>query len=140
MESYSALKERQQREVDAFPFGAAFSAEQFEEMRKKLPLDEGDKYYSLGAGVFVRGKDIPAMEEMFKRHKKEKLELRKDSKKLYDGFVRELYNHEYIYSEDDATVLGIFGYTVDDLETDKELARIYAKAVNDYEKKVIKNI
>ena len=65
MESYSELKQRQQKEVDAFPFGAAFSKEQFEEMQKKLPLDEGDKYYSLGAGVFVRGKDIPAMEEMF---------------------------------------------------------------------------
>ena len=132
METYNELKQRQQKEVDAFPFGVAFSKEQFEEMQKKLPLDEGDKYYSLGAGVFVRRKDIPAMEEMFKRHKKEKLELRKNSKTLYDGFIRELFNHEYIYAEDDVTVLGVFGYTVDDLEKDKELGRIYAKAVKDY--------
>jgi len=140
MESYREMKERQQREVNNFPFGAAFSTAQFEEMKQKLPLDEDDKYYSLGAGVFVRGKDIPAMEEMFKRHKKEKLELRKDSKKLYDGFIRELYNHEYIYSEDDTTVLGTLGYTVADLKTDKELARIYAKAVKDYEKEALKNV
>ena len=132
METYNELKERQQKEVDAFPFGAAFSKEQFDEMRKKLPLDEGDKYYSLGAGVFVRGKDIPAMKEMFERHKKEKLELRKNSKALHDAFIRELFNHEYIYAEDDITVLGVFGYTLDDLEKDKELGRIYAKAVKDY--------
>lgn len=132
METYNELKDRQQKEVDAFPFGAAFSKEQFDEMRKKLPLEEGDKYYSLGAGVFVRGKDIPAMKEMFARHKKEKLELRKNTKTLYDGFIRELFNHEYIYAEDDVTVLGVFGYTLDDLEKDKELGRIYAKAVKDY--------
>lgn len=70
MKTYNELKERQQKEVDTFPFGAAFNKEQFEEMQKKLPLDEGDKYYSLGAGMFVRGKDIPAMKEMFARHKK----------------------------------------------------------------------
>lgn len=132
MDTYNELKERQQKEVDAFPFGAAFSKEQFDEMRKKLPLDEGDKYYSLGAGVFVRGKDIPAMKEMFARHKKEKLELRKNTKTLHDAFIRELFNHEYIYAEDDITVLGVFGYTLDDLEKDKELGRIYAKAVKDY--------
>ena len=140
MESYAELKERQQKEVDAFPFGAAFSNEQFDEMQKKIPLDDGDKYYSLGAGVFVRGKDIPAMEEMFKRHKKEKQNLRKDSKALHDGFIRELYNHEYIYAADDATVLGIFGYTETDLENDKELARIYVQAVKDYEKEAVKHL
>ena len=132
METYNELKERQQKEVDAFPFGVAFDKNQFDEMRKKLPLDEGDKYYSLGAGVFVRGRDIPAMKEMFARHKKEKLELRKNTKTLYDGFVRELFNHEYMYREDDITVLGVLGYTLDDLEKDKELGRIYKKAVKDY--------
>ncbi len=138
MESYKEMRERQQQEVNAFPFGFAFSNEQFEEMMKKIPLDDGDKYYSIGAGGYVRGKDIPAMEEMFKRHKAEKQALKKSNKKMYDGFIYELYNHEYIYSEDDATVLGIFGYTVDDLETDKELARIYGKAVSDYMKKAVK--
>ena len=134
MESYKEMRERQQQEVNAFPFGFAFSDEQFDEMVKKIPLDDGDKYYSIGAGGYVRGKDIPAMEEMFKRHKQEKLSLRKSVKKLHDGFVSELWNHEYVYSNDDETVLSIFGYTIDDLEKDAELSRIYAKAVKDYMK------
>ena len=109
METYKQMKERQQKEVDAFPFGAAFSKEQFEEMRQKLPLADGDKYVSLGAGVFVRKQDLPAMEAMFKRHKQEVCEFRKNRKNLVAAFVREMHNHEYIYAEDDATILAFEG-------------------------------
>lgn len=137
MITYNELKLKQQNEINAFPFGFAFSNRDFEDMKQKLPLDEGDKYYSLGAGTFVRGNDIPAMKEMFARHKREVQELNKNKTELYNGFIKELYNHEYIYCEDDETILRCFGYTTKDLETDKQLYKIYTKAVNDYEKRVI---
>ena len=132
METYKQLKERQQKEVNEFPFGAAFSKEQFEEMRQKLPLADGDKYVSLGAGMFVRKQDLPAMEAMFKRHKKEICDFRKNSKNLVSAFVREMHNHEYIYAEDDATILSLFGYTLDDLDGKSDISKTYAKAIKQY--------
>ena len=132
METYQQLKNRHQAEVDAFPFGAAFNRNQFEDMRKKIPLSDGDKYYSLGAGVYVRGKDIPAMEEMFKRHKQEKLEFNKNRKSLQQAIVQELFNYEYCYSENDESVLAAVGYSMDDFNSDKALQEIYRKAVHKY--------
>lgn len=132
METYQQLKNRHQAEVDAFPFGAAFNRNQFEDMRKKIPLSDGDKYYSLGAGVYVRGKDIPAMEEMFKRHKQEKLEFNKNRKSLQQAIVQELFNYEYCYSENDEPVLAAVGYSMNDFNSDKELQEIYRKAVHKY--------
>ena len=48
--SYMELKHRQQREVDAFPIGFAFSKEQFDEQMIKLGLKptDTDKIYSIG--------------------------------------------------------------------------------------------
>ena len=40
MESYKEMKERHQAEVNAFPFGFAFSGEQFREMMEKQPEDQ----------------------------------------------------------------------------------------------------
>ena len=59
MNAYVTMKQKHQAEVDAFPFGAAFSNKQFEEMMLKfgLTVDDTDKICSLGAGVFIRKTD-----------------------------------------------------------------------------------
>ena len=130
--TYQELKERQQKEVNAFPFGFAFSAEQFAEMRKTLPLDEGDKYYSIGAGGFVRGKDIPAMREMFARHDKEMKELRKSEKELENAFIREMGNHEYCITGDFEEIFRAVG--IDPKEATKNDVKIFNRAAKKYAK------
>ena len=46
---YLELKQRQQKEVNDFPFGFAFSNQQFKEMMEKFGLKETDtdKIYSI---------------------------------------------------------------------------------------------
>ena len=72
METYRELKRRHQKEVDNFPLGTAFSDERFEEMMKNwgLTVNDCDKIYRIGSGMFVRKSDYKAMHEMFDRHKK----------------------------------------------------------------------
>ncbi len=45
MNTYKALTDRQSKEMNAFPLGAAFSNKQFEEMMQKwgLTVDDTDK-------------------------------------------------------------------------------------------------
>lgn len=69
---YLKLKNKQQKEIDNFPFGFAFSDEQFKEMMNKWGLTENDtdKIYSLGHGSYIRKADAKAMEYMFNNHSK----------------------------------------------------------------------
>ena len=70
---YLKLKEKHQKEVNDFPFGFAFSNEQFKDMMKKFGLKEKDtdKIYSIGAGGYIKKTDAEAMHNMFKRHREE---------------------------------------------------------------------
>ena len=56
MESYKEMKERHQAEVNAFPFGFAFSGEQFREMMEGWGLkeDDTDMIYRIPGGGFVQ--------------------------------------------------------------------------------------
>ena len=84
---YLELKQRQQKEVNDFPFGFAFSNQQFKEMMEKFGLKETDtdKIYSIGAGGYIRKSDSNAFDEMFKRHRKE-IEDEIERKELYKTF------------------------------------------------------
>lgn len=132
MNNYQELKKKQQAEIDEFPFGAAFNKEQFEEMRQKLPLREGEKYVSLGAGVFVRKNDIPAMEEMFARHKKERSDLIKQNKQAkknaFDMFVTEMLNHECGYTGRYNEALEALNITQQDFIDNPILKKAYKEA------------
>lgn len=135
--TYQELKAKQQKEVNEFPFGFAFNREQFAEMMTKWGLTENDtdKIYSIGAGGYIRKTDSDALDKMFERHKQEIAEFKKNQKELYQGFISELFNHEYIYAPNDDAVLRCFGYTEADLEKDKELKTLYYKAVREYTRK-----
>ena len=60
MNTYEEMKNRQQKEFDAFPMGAAFSNKQFEEMMQKwgLTINDTDKICSIGGGCYIRKTDI----------------------------------------------------------------------------------
>ena len=74
MESYREMRERQQKEFNAFPLAFAFNEDQFEQGMNRLGLDvsETDKIYSIGAGGFMRKSDSEAFHEMFDRFDKER--------------------------------------------------------------------
>lgn len=101
MNAYKLLKDRQQKEMNAFPLGAPFSNSQFEEMMQKwgLTVNDTDKICSIGGGCYLRKTDCTAFTDMIKRFEREKAEaIEKDSSGdgfIYDMFLYELTNHEY---------------------------------------------
>ena len=98
---YQILKDRQQKEFNAFPMGAAFSQQQFAEMMEKwglLPTDT-DKIVHIGGGCYIRKTDREAFRALVERLEKEKADaLAADTTGegiIKDMFLYELANHEY---------------------------------------------
>ena len=71
---YIELKNRQQKEMNAFPLGSCFCKEQFADMMQKwgLSVNDTDKIYSIGFGCYVRKSDHIAFHEMLDRHERER--------------------------------------------------------------------
>lgn len=127
MNQYSALRARQQKEIDEFPFMFAFNNKQFDEGMARLGLKptDTDKIYSIGAGGFIRKSDAPAMHEMLKRHAAE-MQAAIDADETGEGFVLDMFvyeldNHEYSYTWDLEPTLDALGLTVDQVNKDKKL-------------------
>ena len=99
--TYSELKERQQQEINAFPFIWAFNESQLADGMRRLGLDpekDKDKLCSIGGGGIIRKTDADAMRAMFDRHRRELQEAIAADKTgdgfIYDMFSTELANHE----------------------------------------------
>ena len=135
---YLKLKQKQQKEVNDFPFGFAFSNQQFKDMMKEFGLKEKDtdKIYSLGAGSYIRKSDSEAMEQMFARHRKEiEDEIEKDldgTGFIYEMFRYELSNHEYCITYDIEPTLDALGLTLDEINKNQNLVKGLKKALDEY--------
>ena len=141
MNAYQQLKNRQQREFNAFPLGAAFSKEQFAEMMQKWGLTENDtdKIISIGYGCFIRKSDRERFDEMNARLNKE-MQDAIAADKTGDGFIcdmfyYELANHEYCITYDYEEAFDALGVTETQVNADKRLLRGLEKA----RKKYLKN-
>ena len=136
--TYNELKEKQQQEVNEFPFGFAFSNEQFKDMMKKFGLKEKDtdKIYSIGAGGYIRKTDSEAMHNMFKRHREEiENEIKNDKDGtgfIYEMFRYELSNHEYCVTYDIEPTLDALGLTLDEINKHQNLVMGLKKALDEY--------
>lgn len=133
-ESNAAMKKAHQEEVNNFPFGFAFGKKQFSEMMQKWELDpESDldlaKIVFVGAGCYVRKSDIPAMEEMFGRQKREKQEFRKRGKELFEMFRDALCDHEYIVTGDAMEAIRSLDISVEELNGSEQMRKALAKAI-----------
>ena len=137
MNPYLELKQKHQKEVDAFPLGFAFSESQFNEMMAKwnLTLDDTDKIYSIGGGGYVRKCDADAMHEMFERHEKEREEAIRENKDdyLYHMFNYELGNHEYTYTYNLTDTLDAVGLTMEDINADARMVDALDRAIKHQE-------
>jgi len=135
---YLKLKEKHQKEVNDFPFGFAFSNEQFKDMMKKFGLKEKDtdKIYSIGAGGYIRKTDSEAMHNMFKRHREEiENEIKNDKDGtgfIYEMFRYELSNHEYCVTYDIEPTLDALGLTLDEINKHQNLVMGLKKALDEY--------
>lgn len=134
MESYIEMKERQQKEMDAFPLGAAFTDDSFRQMMEEWGLNpetDKDKILHVGAGCFIRKTDKDAFDALFSRFDKEKEEGFKDDGFLYGAFRFELDNNECFYTFDPVPAFHSLGFLTSDIETDERLNRIYKNAWKD---------
>ena len=98
-ETYGQMKSRHQAETNAIPMAFAFGQKQFDEMMQKWGLDSEkdlDKIYAIGGGGFIQKKDSKIMHDTFERHEKERTGMKSDFAYLYDGFLYQIGNHEYL--------------------------------------------
>ena len=135
---YQILKDRQQKEFNAFPMGAAFSQQQFTEMMAKwdlLPTDT-DEILHIGGGCYIRKTDREAFHKLVDRLDREKQEaIAADTTGdgiIKDMFLYELANHEYCITYDLEDTLNAVGLTVDEINADKRLLRGLEKALTQY--------
>ena len=145
MNKYQEMKERHQKEVNEFPMAFAFNKEQFDEGMRKLGLDpsETDKVCRLPAGGFCRLDDVDRLRGMFKRHR---LELQRAIAKdntgegfIYDMFLTELNNHEYIVTYDYTDALNALGLTEEMVFSNKKLCHglnMAIKIIKGYEEDI----
>lgn len=139
MNDYRTMRDKQQKEFDAFPIGAAFNNEQFSEMMARWGLNAKKKsdlkqVVSLYAGTFLLKKDVPAFKEMTKRHRDE-FEAAVAADQTGDGFIYQMFydelcNHEYGYTGDTTDTLDALGYTLDEVLADERLAHGLEKATH----------
>lgn len=138
MNTYQEMKDRQQKEFDAFPLGAAFSNQQFKDMMEKwgLTVDDTDKICSIGGGCYIRKTDKEALRDLINRLNKEKQDaIAADptgDSFIFDMFVYELANHEYCITYDLEDTLDALGLTAEQINADKRLSYALNKAIKHY--------
>ena len=138
MNAYQEMKDRQQKEFDAFPIGAAFSNQQFQQMMEKwsLTVNDTDKICSIGGGCYIRKTDRESLRDLINRMNNEKenaiaADLTGDGF-IFDMFVYELANHEYCITYDLEDTLDALGLTAEQINADKRLTHGLNKAIKHY--------
>ena len=136
--TYKELKERQQQEINAFPFIWAFNESQLADGMRRLGLDpekDKDKLCNIGGGGIIRKADADAMRAMFDRHRRELQEAIAADKTgdgfIYDMFYTELANHEYSYTMDLGEGIAACGLTVEQINADPALIHGLKKAADE---------
>lgn len=106
---YLDLMKKHQDELSAFPIAYAFDEKQLEEALEKLGAKKDECVTYLGIGDVMKRDDVPAFEEMMKRHNKELHEFLQDKELAEAAFLYEMDNHEYAINwSGDADVLACF--------------------------------
>lgn len=139
METYREMKARQQKEFSSLPLGFAFSNERFEEMMNGWGLDHNNKedlkkISRTVSGGFIQKKDIPAMKEMFRRHRLEREGAIVSDKTgegyIYQMFLYELKNYEFGYTGDSDDAVEALDLTYEEIEANPALKNGFEMAKN----------
>jgi hypothetical protein len=142
MNSYTELKNRQQQEVNDFPFFFAFNNEQFAKGMERFGLtpDDTDKIYKLGStGGFYLRTDAERLHEMFNRHAAD-MQAAVDADTTGEGFIYQMFryelaNHEYTYTNDLTDTLAALDLTPKDIDASETLRHGLSKAIKSLREK-----
>ena len=136
--TYKEMKDRQQAEINAFPFIWAFNENQFADGMRRLGLDptaDRGQIVHVGGGGYIRKTDKKALEDLFTKHRRELQEAIAADKTgdgfIYDMFYTELANHEYSYTGDVTDAVNACGLTVEQLNANPALIKGLKKAADD---------
>lgn len=136
MNKYAELKNKLQKEFDEFPFGFAFSNEQFEKMKQELGVKDNSELISIGAGGFIRKTDEKALDELINgKEKRMKEAIASDPTGegfIKDMFLYELANHEYCITYELDDTLYALDLTLEEIEKDPRLKLGLELAKNEY--------
>lgn len=132
MDKYMELKSKHERMVNDFPMGFAFSDKQFKEAKEKLGVKNNKELLSLGSGGFIRKADNEAYGKLLISITKDTAEAIQDDDYLYQGFLYELGNHEFCITGDPESTLDCFNLTIEEVQSDKRLLRIFTGAKREY--------
>lgn len=136
MNKYAELKNKLQKEFDAFPFGFAFSNEQFEKMKEELGVKDNSELISIGAGGFIRKTDEKALDELINgKEKRMKEAIASDPTGkgfIKDMFLYELANHEYCITYELDDTLYALDLTYEEVMKDSRLKLGLELAKNEY--------
>jgi len=125
---YRELRDRQQEEVNNFPFFFAFSKEQFEKGMEKFGLkhDETDKIYRFGnTGGFYLRIDAEKLRTMISKHESE-LQAAIGNDSTGEEFILQMFNyelsdHEYIITNSEQDALNALGLSWEEIEKNPAL-------------------
>lgn len=131
METYEEMRNRHQKEFNAFPCFFAFDNKQFDEGMKKLGVESKQEIYSGGNGMYYRKADSPKLMEMMDRFDREQTEAYKDDNFLKNAMVYELGNHEFCITLDPEPTMEALGMKLKDLK-DERVNRIFQQAKKEY--------
>ena len=133
MNMYEAMQEKHTKEMDDFPMMFAFSDEQFIKGMDVLGVTDKSDLLSIGYGGFIRKADKNAFVELIDRHDREMKEAISNDTTgdgfIYDMFNYELANHEYCYTYDVSDTLDALGFTMDYVNSNKNILNGLIKAV-----------
>lgn len=139
METYKAMKDRHQAEVNALPLAFAFSERQYNEKLAEWNITpeeaKAGAIVGIGGGGFIRSCDRELVTSTFKRIREEEAaaiaeDITGDGF-IYEMFLTELNNHEYSYTGDIMETLDALGITPADLDKSEALRNGLKKAVKE---------
>lgn len=128
-ESYKELRERTQEEFNKLPIYFAFDDEQYKRLLSKLDLTDEEArngaLMSLPSGGIIRSSDKDLVIGTFKRFWDAKNEAIKEDLTgngfIYQMFLYELQNHEFIITQDPEETLSTLGITEEQLNENPAL-------------------
>ena len=136
METYRAMKDRHQAEVNALPLAFAFNRDQYRAKLAEWSISEEDArsgaVVGIGNGGFCRAEDHNEVLATLRRIRDEK-QAAIDADKtgtgfIYEMFLYELANHKYGYTGDVSETLDALNITAEDINSSEAMQNGLKKA------------
>lgn len=137
MNTYKAMIDRHQSIVNALPLAFAFSEKQYKRKLAEWNITEEEAragaVVGIGAGGFIRSTDKQLVADTFEQIQEEKrAAIAADQTGdgfIYEMFLYELQNHEFIITQDTSETLAALEITEKELNASQALRHGLSKAI-----------